>query len=416
MALKRRTLLGAGIAASAAGFAAPRRPRAQTAGAEPVLRIGVITDLSGQYRDSSGPNSVECVRMAAAEFMAASPGMRVEVLAGDHQNKPDIALGVVRQWFDRDGVDMVVNGNNSAVALAVGNLAREKNRLHVNTAAVSADLTGASCGPNLIHWTYDTWEEAHSTGSALVAAGGKRWFFVTADYVFGRTLQRDTAAAVQAAGGEVLGAAAYPFPGTTDFSAYIVQAQSSGADVLAFANAGGDFVNCVKQAHEFGLVEHGIRLAGMVVFTTDIDALGLDVAKGLVLTSTFYWDFNDRTRAFAARFRARLPQGCPNEINAGDYAGTLHYLKAAKAIGAAAAKASGLDVAAAMKRMPTDDDCFGPGSVRADGRAIHPAYLFEVKRPEDSRARWDYLRQIGTTPAEAAFRPMKDGGCPLVRS
>jgi branched-chain amino acid transport system substrate-binding protein len=391
----------------------PTLARAQ---AKDTLKVGVLTDLSGQYRDSAGETSIVCTKQAASEFMAANPGITVEVVAADHQNKPDAASSIVREWFDRGGVDVVTNCNNSAVARAVANLAQEKNRVHVNTGAVSADLTGIACTSNFVHWPYDTWEETHSTGGAMTKAGGDTWFCITADYLFGHNLQRDLTAAVQAQGGKVVGAAPYPFPGTTDFSAQMVEAQGSGAKVVAFCNAGGDFVNCVKQAHEFGLVERGQKIAGMVVFSTDIHALGLDIAKGLILTSTFYWDLNDRTRAFTDRVKPKTPDIWPNELHASDYAGTLHYLKAARELGVAQAKASGLATVNMMKRMPTEDDCFGRGLIRPDGRTIHNAYLFEVKSPAESKQSWDLWKLLATTPGDQAFRPLADGGCKLVKS
>ena len=407
----RRTFIASTLVAAGA-MAAPRVRAAD----KPKLKVGVLTDLSGQYRDDAGEGSITCTKQAAAEFMAANPDIAVEVVAADHQNKPDVAVSIGREWFDRGGVDVITNCNNSAIAGAIANLAHEKNKVHVNTGAVSADLTGKNCSPNFVHWPYDTWEETHSTGGAMTRTGGKTWFCITADYVFGHNLQRDLTQAVEAGGGKVIGSVAYPFPATTDFSAQLVQAQASGAHVVAFCNAGGDFVNCVKQAHEFGLVEHGQKLAGMVVFTTDVQALGLETAKGLVLTSTFYWDLNDRTRAFVKRLQKTSPGLWPNEIQASDYAGTLHYLKAAKALGVAQAKASGLATVNMMKKLPTDDDCFGHGMIRADGRCIHDAYLFEVKAPAESKGAHDIWKLLATTPGDKAFRPMADGGCKLVKA
>ncbi|HWK47950.1 MAG TPA: ABC transporter substrate-binding protein [Stellaceae bacterium] len=392
----------------------PLATKFRPARAAQPIRVGVLTDLSGQYQDSAGVTSVVCATQAVEEFVAANPGIPVEIISADHQQKPDVASAVARQWFERDGVDMIVNCNNSAVALAVSTLAKDLNKVHVNTAAVSAELTGPACSPNLVHWTYDTWELAHSTGSAIVRNGGKKWFFVTANYTFGKTLQRDTTAVVEAAGGKVVGSATYPFPGTVDFSSYLLQAQSSGADVVAFANASGDFINCMKQAAEFGLSAGGIKLAGLVVFTTDIHALGLDATKGLNMTSTFYWDLNDRTRSFLQRVKSKTPHNWPNELHAGDYAGTLHYLKAVKALGAAQAKASGRDVVAMMKQLPTDDDCFGIGSVRADGRTLHNAYLLEVKSAQESKGPWDLCKLVSTTPGDQAFRPLAEGACPMI--
>jgi len=383
-------------------------------GTSDIIRIGVLSDMSGAYADSGGPTSVACTQMAADEFMAAVPGIKVEVFHGDHLNKPDTAVAIARQWFDRDGVDVVTNCNNSAIGLAISNLAHEKNKVNLNTGAASADLTGPACTPNFVHWTYDTWELAHSTGTAAVKAGGDKWFFIAADYAFGHAMQRDLIQWVQNAGGTVLGSVFYPFPGTSDFSSLLVQAQSSGASVVALLNAGADFINCIKQAHEFGLTPPKIRLAGTATFITDIHSLGLEVAQGLTYTECFYWDMNERTRAFTRRVLKRSPKNYPNQEHAGDYAATLHYLKTVKEIGVARARASGVDTVNAMKAMPTDDDAYGPGKIRIDGRHIHPAYLLEAKTPGESHGEWDLLKLVQTTPADEAFRPLKEGHCPLV--
>ncbi len=406
MHLSRRLLLGAAAAAPL--------HRARAAGPEPI-RIGVLTDLSGPYRDVTGPTSVTCVRQAVAEFTAANPSIPVEVIAADHQNKPDIAVGIARQWFDRGGVDVITDVGNSAAAIALNTVVEDKDRVHLNTAAGTSELTGHRCSPNLIHWSYDTWCLAHSTGTALTKAGGDTWFFVAADYTFGHSIQRDTTQFVTEAGGRVLGAAVYPFPGTTDFSAYLLQAQASGARVIGFANAGDDLVNCVKQAQEFGITRNGTRLAAMVGGITGVVAMGLQTSQGLVLTETFYWDMNERTRSFYARVKPNLPAGIfPNNVHAGAYAGVVHYLKTVRAIGPSAAKASGRAAVAAMKAMPTDDDCFGRGVIRPDGRKIHPAYLFQTKAPAESHYPGDVFTVLATTPADEAFRPMAAGGCRLV--
>ena len=412
MPFPRRDLLKSAVAA---GMAVPlgrawAQPAAPAGG---TIRIGVLTDLSGPYSDSAGLTSVICTQLAVDEFMAATPGIKVEVLKADHLNKPDVALGIARQWFDREGVDVITNCNNSAIAIAIANMARDRNKVHLNTGAASADLTGSACTPNLVHWTYDTWEIAHSTGTATVKAGGDKWFFVAADYAFGHAMQRDLTQWVQQAGGQVLGTVFYPFPGTTDFSSYLVQAQSSGATVVGLLNAGADFINCVKQSHEFGLAPK-IRMAGTAAFVTDIHSLGLGTAQGLTYTECFYWDTNDRTRAFTNRVKQRSPDNWPNQIHAGDYAATLHYLKAVQQIGVARAKASGLDAVNAMKAMPTDDDAYGRGQVRADGRHIHPALLLQAKAPAESHGPWDLLKVLETTPTDQAFRPLADGHCPLV--
>ncbi|NOG73075.1 ABC transporter substrate-binding protein [Roseicella sp. DB1501] len=404
----RRPLL-AGLAAAPAAGRAWAQPR------EATIRIAVLADFSGPYRDTSGPTSVVCARQAVEDSGVAARGLKVEVIQGDHQNKPDIALSLARRWFDQDGVDMICESNNSAVALAVGTLAREKDKVQLASGAASSALTGEQCSSNTIQWTYDTWMFAKTVGSATVRAGGDSWYFITADYGFGHQLERDTSRAVQAAGGKVLGAARFPFPGTTDFSAFLLQAQASRAKVVGLATAAADTVNCIKQAREFGLAKRGQKLAGLVMFTTDIHAIGLEAAQGLFLSEVFYWDLNDRTRAFLDRVKAKTPQNWPNQEHAGTYSACLHYLKAVADLGAARAKASGLEVVQRMKAMPTDDDCFGPGRIREDGRKIHPAYLFEVKAPAESRGPWDYYKPVGSVPAEEAFRPLSEGGCPLVR-
>jgi len=409
MSIQRRTLLSAAAAAPLAG-GLPRRARAQAN----TLKIGVLTDMSGPYRDLAGPGSVRAVQMAVQESGVAS-GMTVEVVSADHQNKPDVGSTVARQWFDRDGVDVIIDVPTSSVALAVNSVTREKNKVFLNSGAASSDLTGSACSPNTVHWTYDTWMLANSTGGAMVRAGGRSWFFVTADYAFGHALERDTSEFVRGAGGQVLGSVRTPFPGTTDFSSFLLQAQASRAQVIGLANAGGDTINTIKQAAEFGITRGGrTKLAGLLVFITDVHSLGLQTAQGLVLTETYYWDLNDKMRGIATRMA--LPGGAkPSMVQAGCYSAALHYLKAASAMGVAAAKASGTEAVARMKAMPTEDDAFGAGSIRADGRKIHPSYLLEVKQPSESRGAWDYYKLLSTTPAEQAFRPLAQGGCALVR-
>ncbi|WP_160119531.1 ABC transporter substrate-binding protein [Rhodovarius lipocyclicus] len=403
MLTERRTLL-TGAAALAA---MPARAQANT------LRIGVMTDMSGTYRDPTGPGSVACTEQAVAEFQGR--GLTVEVLRADHQNRPDVGSNIARQWFDQ-GVDAIVDVPTSSVALAINQIAREKNKVFLNSGAATSDLTGPACSPNTVHWTYDTYMLAKSTGGALTRAGGDSWFFITADYAFGHALQRDTAAFVEAAGGRVAGAVRYPFPATTDFSSFMVQAQASRAKVLGLANAGTDTLNTIKQAREFGLTSR-MKIAGLLLSMAEVHALGLETAQGLVLTEPFYWNANDRTRAFTTRVRPRMPNGWPPmQIQAGCYAVTTHYLKAVADMGLAAAKASGTEAVARMKAMPTDDDAFGVGRIRADGRKIHPTYLWEVKTPRESTGPWDYYKLAATTPAEEAFRPQAEGGCALVRS
>ncbi len=406
MRLTRRSLVAAGLSTAVM----PHFAHAQSQ----VLRIGVLNDQSGPYRDDGGPTGAICVRQAVQEF-AASKGLNVEVLVADHQNKPDIGVAIARQWFDQGGVDAVVDVPTSSVALAINSVCREKDKVLLNSGAATTDLTGLQCSPNTIHWTYDTYMLAKSTGGAMVKAGGDTWYFITADYVFGQQLQRDTTSFVTAAGGKVLGSRVYPFPDTTDFSSLLVQAQASGAKVLGLCNSGGDTINCIKQAHEFGL-NKTMKIAAMLMYNSNVHALGLETAQGLRLTESFYWDLNPRTRAFMERVKPKTPNQWPNMVQAGDYAATLHYLKAVADIGMVEAKRSGAAVVARMKAMPTDDDCFGAGLIRADGRKLHPSYLFEAKTPGESQGPWDGLKLIATTPADEAFRPQEKGGCPLVHA
>ena len=391
-------------------LAGGRAARAQPA----RIRLGLLTDLSGNNRDTGGLTSVACARQAIAE---ARGSMDVDLLVADHQEKVDVGLGIAREWLDRDGVDAILDVNNSALALAVSGLVREKDRLHLNTGAATSALTGSACNPNTSAWTVDTWCRAHGTAGAVLKGGGRKWFFITADYAFGQAIEDDATLVIKAAGGTVVGSARYPFPTTTDFSALLVRAASSGADVVAFANTGTDLANCVKQAREFGLpnlAEHpGQRLVAMSGYITDIHAIGIGDAQGLVMTENFYWDLNDRTRAFASRVRSATASNWPSTSHAAAYAATLHYLKVAADMGAAEAKRSGAATMAAMKRRPTDDDCFGPGVLREDGRKIHPAYLFQVKKPEESAGPWDLFTVAETIPAAQAFRPLGEGGCKL---
>ncbi|MBN8926264.1 MAG: ABC transporter permease [Rhodospirillales bacterium 69-11] len=407
MTISRRTLLSAAAASSAFPLV---RARAQ---GTPTIKIGVLNDQSGPYTNTGGVTSVICTKQAVEEF--GSKGFNVEVISADHQNKPDLAVSIVRQWFDRDGVDMLLDVPTSSVALAVQGVVKEKNKVYLNSGAASAALTGEQCSPNFIHWTYDTYMLAKSTGGAMVKAGGKNWYFLTADYAFGKQLQSDTSALVNAAGGKVMGSSAYPFPGTTDFSSFLVQAQASGAQVLGLCNAGGDTVNSIKQANEFGL-NQSMKIAAMLMFITDVHALGLDVAKGLNLTESFYWDLNDRTRAWTNRVKPKTPNNWPNMIHAGCYSATLHYLKTVADMGAAEAKKDGVATVNRMKAMPVEDDCFGKTKIREDGRNLVPAYLFEVKKPSESKGPWDYYKQVAMTPGDEAFRPLADGHCYFIKS
>jgi branched-chain amino acid transport system substrate-binding protein len=409
MRLTRRSLLGA----AAAGATAPLLPaRAQT----PTIRLGVLNDQSGPYRDDGGPTGVACARQAPLDFGISGKGWNVEIISADHQNKPDVGASIARQWFDQGGVDAIVDVPTSSVGLAVSTVCREKNKVLLNSGTGTSDLTGKACSPNTIHWTYDTYMLAKSTGGAIVKEGGDSWFFVTADYVFGHVLEDDTTKIITPAGAKVLGSVRYPFPETTDFSALLVRAQASGAKVLGLANAGGDTENCIKQAQEFGLMGK-MKVAALLIQSTGVHALGLQTAQGLLYSESYYWDLNDRTRAWNARMKGKTPNGIwPNMTQAGDYGVTLHYLKAVNDIGVAAAKADGRAVVARMKAMPTDDDCFGPGRIREDGRALHPVYLFQAKTPAESKQEWDVAKVVATTPMEDAFRPLNEGACPLVKA
>jgi branched-chain amino acid transport system substrate-binding protein len=375
-----------------------------------VIKIGVLSDMSSLYSDNGGPGSVIAARLAVEDFGAAAKGIKVEIVSADHQNKSDIGSSIANSWFDVDKVDVIVDVPNSAVALAVSEVARQRNKLFLAVGPATSDLTGPKCNANTIHWTYDTWNLAHGTGTAMVKTGGDTWFFITADYAFGQALERDTAAVVEANGGKVLGKVRVPL-NNNDFSSFLLQAQASKAKVIGLANAGGDTINSIKQAAEFGIVKGGQSLAGLLVFTADVAALGLPLAQGLVLTETWYWDMNDNNRAWTKRWQAERPGKVPTMIHAGVYSTVMHYLKAVEAL---KADGDGRAVAAKMKEMPTDDRLYGKGTVRIDGRKIHDAYLFEVKKPEESKYPGDFYKLRATIPAPEAFRPLKDGGCPLV--
>ncbi len=375
-----------------------------------VIRIGVLNDQSSLYADLAGQGSVIAARMAVEDFGAAKKGMKVEVLSADHQNKPDVGSAIARQWYDVDKVDVIFDVPNSGVALAVNQITRDKGKALIVSGAATADLSGKACSPNTVHWTYDTWMLANGTGNAIVKTGGDTWFFLTADYAFGHALERDTEAVVLKAGGKLLGKVRHPL-NTQDFSSFLLQAQSSKAKIIGLANAGGDTTNAIKQAAEFGIVKGGQNLAGLLVFLTDVHGLGLNNAQGLILTESFYWDYNDQTRAFAKRFAAADRGIHPTMVHAGVYAGVLHYLKAVEAM----KSDDGTKVIQKMKEIPTDDPLFGKGRVRQDGRKIHPAYLLEVKKPSESKYPWDYYKIRATIAADQAFRPEKEGGCSLVK-
>ncbi|MFL5221873.1 MAG: ABC transporter substrate-binding protein, partial [Microvirga sp.] len=384
-------LLGTALAGLLAGAAE----------AQVSVKIGVMNDRSGLYADISGEGSVVAARMAAEDFKAKDKGINVEIISADHQNKPDVGSNIARQWYDTDGVDVITDVPTSSVALAINQITKDKNKVFLNSGAASSDLTGAQCSPNTVHWTYDTVMLANGTGGAMVKAGGDTWFFLTADYAFGHALERDTSAVVVKNGGKVLGAVKTPFPGT-DFSSFLLQAQASKAKVIGLANAGGDTINSIKQAGEFGITQAGQKLAGLLVFSSDVKALSLQTAQGLVLTESFYWDLNDGTREFSKRFAAKAGGKMPTMVQAGVYGAVLHYLKAVEATKSKDAAV----VMAKMKEMPTDDPLFGKGIIRADGRKIHDAYLFEVKKPNESKGEWDLYKLISKIPGDQAFRPL----------
>ncbi len=376
-----------------------------------VVKIGVMNDQSGTYADLAGPGSVVAARMAVEDFGAAKKGMKVEIVVADHQNKPEVGSSIARQWYDVDKVDAIVDVPTSSVALAVNQITRDKNKVLLVSTGATSDLYGKACTPNTIHWTYDTWSLANGTGSAIVKTGGKSWFFLTADYAFGHALERDTEAVVVKNGGKVVGKVRHPFP-SADFSSFLLQAQASKAQIIGLANAGADTINAIKQGAEFGIVKAGQQFAGLLVFLTDVRALGLERAQGLLMTEAFYWDLNDTTRAFSKRFAALHKGAMPTMGQAGVYSAVLHYLKAVEAL---KSDAAGDKVVAKMKELPTEDPVFGKGSIRVDGRKLHNMYLFEVKKPAESKGEWDYYKVRATIPAAEAFRPEKDGGCPLVK-
>ncbi len=375
-----------------------------------TVKIGVLNDMSSLYADIGGQGSVVAAKMAVADFNPAAHGMKVEIVSADHQNKPDVGTNIARQWLDVDHVDAIVDVPTSSVALAVNEVVRDKNKVFLVSGAATSDLTGSKCSPNTVHWTYDTWMLANGTGKALVKTGGDTWFFLTADYAFGHALERDTTAVVLANGGKVLGSVRHPL-NTQDFSSFLLQAQASKAKIIGLANAGGDTDNAIKQGAEFGIAAGGQHFAGLLVFITDVEGLGLKTAQGLVLTETWYWDMTDANRAWTKRWQVERPGKFPSMGVAGVYSAITHYLKAVAALKSAA---DGKAVVAEMKAMPTDDPLFGKGSVRADGRKIHPAYLFEVKKPEESKYPGDDYKLRATIPADEAFRPLKDGNCPIV--
>ncbi|HQT87888.1 MAG TPA: ABC transporter substrate-binding protein [Acidiphilium sp.] len=412
MTISRRTLIGS--AATGAAVAAMPLGRARAAGGKSI-KIAVISDFSGPYRDDGGPTSVACVEQAVADFGATQKGYDVTVLKGDHQNKPDVGTALARQFYDQ-GVDLVIDVPNTAVAIAINGVAHDKNRAFIDSGAAGSSLTDKFCNAQSIHWTYDTYMLAQSTGGAMVKAGGKSWFFVTANYAFGHLLHDQTAAVVKSHGGTVVGNVNYPFPQTTDFSSFLIQAESSGAQVLGLANAGADTVNSIKQAHQFGLTKK-MKIAGLLVFINDVHGMGLEIAQDLILTESFYWNLNDRTRAFTKRVLPRTPNNYPCMDQAGCYSGTLHFLKTVHAMNNMAAVKNGAELVAAMKKMPTDDDAFGKAHIREDGRFMCTAYLFKVKKPGESKIPWDYYNLLASTPANKAYMPMsEETACKLIKT
>ncbi|HSV21729.1 MAG TPA: ABC transporter substrate-binding protein [Xanthobacteraceae bacterium] len=402
MKMTRNMIVTAALLASSSAFAQ---------NTDGVVKIGVLSDMSSLYSDIGGAGSVAAAKLAVEDFGAAAKGMKVEIVSGDHQNKPDIGSNIAGTWFDVDKVDVIVDVPNSGVALAVSEIARQKNKLFLVSGAAASDLTGPKCNANTIHWTYDTWALANGTGKAVVKTGGDSWFFITADYAFGHALERDTAAVVEANGGKVVGKVRVPL-NNNDFSSFLLQAQASKAKVIGLANAGGDTINSIKQASEFGIVRGGQSLAGLLVFATDVAALGLPTAQGLIMTEAWYWDMNDANRTWTKRWQVERPGKYPSMVQAGVYSAVLHYLKAVEAL---KSDADGKAVVAKMKEMPTDDRLFGKGTIRPDGRKIHDLYLFEVKKPAESKYPGDFYKTRATIPAAEAFRPLKEGGCPLVQ-
>ena len=392
----------------------PCSPRDPAQAQQINVKIGVLTDMSSLYADNTGPGSVLAAKMAADDFMKDHKNVKVEIVSGDHQNKPDVGSNIANQWIDVDKVDVIADVPNSGVALAIAQVVSQKNKLFLASGPATSDLTGPKCNANTIHWTYDTWMLANGTGKAIVKNGGDTWFFITADYAFGHALERDTTAVVQANGGRVVGSVNVPL-NTSDFSSFLLQAQASKAKIIGLANAGGDTINSIKQGAEFGIVKGGQKFAGLLVFASDVNALGLQTAQGLILTETWYWDMNDANRAWTKRWQQERGTGTskwPTMNQTGVYASVLHYLKARVALGAG--EHDGKSVVAKMKEMPTDDPLFGKGSIQANGRKLHPAYLFEVKKPSESKHPGDFYKLVATIPANEAFRPLKDSGCPLV--
>jgi branched-chain amino acid transport system substrate-binding protein len=398
------------LATALAGLAA-LPAAAQQVPKRDAIRIGILSDLSGSFADVAGPGSVVAAQLAAEDFGGRAAGLPVHILSGDHQNRPDTGSALARRWFDTEGVDAVVDLPNSAIALAVGEVARSANRVALVTAAVASRLTGDACSPNLIHYSLDTWSMSNVPSRALVQSGGTNWFYVTADYAFGHDLEKQSMDAVTRAGGKVLGSVRHPL-GTTDFSSVLLQAQSSRASIVALSNSQADFINSMKQAAEFGLARRGQRVVGLAVYLSDIVSLGLEATQGATVVGNWYWDLNEGTRSFARRFGERMGGRMPTDLQANVYAAVTHFLRAADALGSST---DGRAFVAKMKALPTEDSIFGRGSIRADGRRVSPVYVFNVKSPAESRGRYDVYRLEREVPIEEAYRPVEQGGCPLLR-
>jgi branched-chain amino acid transport system substrate-binding protein len=397
-------LLGTALTLASASFAVAQ---------DKTVKIGALSDQSGLYADLGGPGSTLAAQMAMEDSGLTGKGWKIEIISGDHQNKPDIGTSIARQWLDVDKVDVIVDVPNSGVALAVNNVIKEKNAVYINSGAATSDLSNAQCSPNTVHWTYDTYMLAHTTGQALVKTGGDTWFFLTADYAFGAALERDTTAVITANGGKIVGGVKHPL-NTSDFSSFLLQAQSSKAKIIGLANAGGDTTNSIKQAAEFGIVKGGQKLAALLLFLTDVKAIGLETAQGLNFTETFYWDMNDETRAFSKKFAARMKNGAPpTMVQAGVYSGLIHYFKALDGLGGN--PHDGIKVVEKMKSIKTDDPLFGKGEIQPNGRTIHSAYLFEVKKPSESKGPWDFYKLVGTVPGDQAFTPLSESKCALLK-
>ncbi|ACL61797.1 ABC transporter substrate-binding protein [Methylobacterium nodulans] len=412
---RRTRTIVRGLLASFAALAVAGPVRAAAPPSAPQLsdgkvKIAILTDMSSVYADSTGRGSVIAAEMAVKDFGGTLGGQPIEVVSADHQNKPDIGSNIARQWYDREGVDVILDVPTSSVALAVQQIAREKGKMLIVSGGGTSDLTGPACSPTGLHWTYDTYALSHVSGHAAVKQGLDTWAFITADYAFGHALERDGAAEVKRSGGKVLSTVRAPFA-TADFSSFLIQAQGSGAKLIAFANAGGDTVNAIKQAHEFGIVQGGQKLLALLINIDDVHSLGIEVAQGLLLTTAFYWDRDDATRAFAKRFK-EIYGLIPTMHQAGVYSAVGHYLKAVQAAGTDDA----LKVVAKMREMPVEDMFAHGGRVREDGRMVHDMYLMQVKTPKESTGEWDLYKLIATVPGDEAFRPLAEGNCPLVKA